>query len=90
MSQAIRNQIVSSVKLIPIMNIFSFILSFVVAIIAYLVYTSYVNTYSSIVIKPDKRYDYIIGKLLSKIPFTGIQSKYYIFGACRFILAILK
>ncbi|XP_013169747.1 PREDICTED: neither inactivation nor afterpotential protein G [Papilio xuthus] len=42
------------------MNIFSFFISFVVAVISYLVYTSYVNTYSSIVTKPDKRYDYII------------------------------
>ncbi|CAK1580778.1 unnamed protein product [Parnassius mnemosyne] len=42
------------------MMISSYIFGFIVAIVSYYMYTSYVNTYSSIIIKPDKRYDYII------------------------------
>ncbi|KAJ0174940.1 hypothetical protein K1T71_009081 [Dendrolimus kikuchii] len=42
------------------MSVFSYILGIIFAIVSYVVYDKYVNTYTSFILKPEKRYDYII------------------------------
>ncbi|CAG9791096.1 unnamed protein product [Diatraea saccharalis] len=42
------------------MSVYSCLISFVVAIMSYMMYQRYAREYSSLILKPDKRYDYII------------------------------
>ncbi|KAL0821343.1 hypothetical protein ABMA28_005932 [Loxostege sticticalis] len=42
------------------MGVYSYLLGVIVAFISYLMYQRYANQYSSIILKPAKRYDYII------------------------------
>lgn len=44
------------------MTIHSYTFGVAVACVSYLVYQRYANVYTSIIVKPDKKYDYIIGK----------------------------
>lgn len=46
------------------MSLISYIFSVLVACVSYVLYQKYMHTYSSIVLKPEKRYDYIVGKYL--------------------------
>lgn len=46
------------------MPVYSYIVGLIVACISYVVYQKYANVYTSIIVKPEKRYDYIIGKYL--------------------------
>lgn len=46
------------------MPLYSYIAGLIVACISYVVYHKYANVYTSIIVKPEKRYDYIIGKYL--------------------------
>lgn len=65
------------------MAVFSYIFGLLIACLSYIVYHKYVNVYPSLVKKPDKRYDYIIGKfnligLVTKLGTRPISS----FVAC--------
>ncbi|XP_059047995.1 neither inactivation nor afterpotential protein G [Achroia grisella] len=42
------------------MSLYSYISGFFIAFVSYIVYVKYVNIYSSVIVKPQKRYDYII------------------------------
>ncbi|XP_026326190.1 neither inactivation nor afterpotential protein G [Hyposmocoma kahamanoa] len=42
------------------MPLYSYIVGLIVACISYVVYQKYANAYTSIIVKPEKRYDYII------------------------------
>lgn len=44
------------------MAIYSYLFGLILACVSYIVYQRYTNAYTSVVNKPLKRYDYIIGK----------------------------
>lgn len=46
------------------MAVYSYLFGLLIACVSYIVYQKYANVYPSLVKKPDKRYDYIIGKFL--------------------------
>lgn len=55
------------------MSVYSYIVALLVACVSYVVYQRYASVYSSIIVKPNKRYDFIIGK------YTEIE---YLLGNC--------
>ncbi|KAF9814532.1 hypothetical protein SFRURICE_020710 [Spodoptera frugiperda] len=58
------------------MALYSYLFGLLVACVSYIVYQKYVNVYTSIIIKPQKRYDYIIAILLPSNMFDHGPSIY--------------